>query len=245
MIWYEKEIGNVKVSYNCLLDIANIYRIKELTDKINLEELKGLLSETIKGTRQLLVRNVVPVTIADEFIKELTKEVYRINNIIIKMKLPKGIKVTEVPFNNLAEACITSNYALAGQTMDEDKLKEEFNLFKLTIGTGAVFGLALKSYLDPNNVLTKGNEDKLFLNNLNTYGKWISENRSTEEYKLWERFFESLRKSPRNKKLRARVLEYYDFLHLSDVELVYTYGAEYAKELTDTYTDILIENMTK
>lgn len=245
MIWYEKEIGNMKVSYNCLLDIANIYRVKELTDKINLEELKLLLSETIKGIRQLLVRNVIPVGIADEFIRELTKEVYRINNIIVKMKLPTNIKVTEVPFNLLAEACITSNYVLAGQTIDESKLEEEFNLFQLTIGTGAVFGLALKSFLDPSNVLTKGNEDRLFLNNLNTYGKWISRNRSTEEYALWGRFFESLRKSPRNKKLRARVLEYYDFLYLSDIELVYTYGVDYAKELTDTYTDILIENMTK
>ena len=237
MIGFEKEINNVKIVYNCLLDLANVCKIEKLKDKVNIDYLQTILMETIKREKGLIKDN----GIMDNITKELTKEVLRVYNLISKIKVTG--KTREVEFEEVSKNFILSSAVTTGKELSVAELENELGTFVLMLGASPIFGVAQKSFIDPDSKLTKANEDAIFLNRIEDLGVWIKKNRNEVEYSVWQLLFKGLEVNPRNKKQKNKVLEYYDFLSLTDSDLVYKYGADYANGIMDKFTNILLEKM--
>lgn len=237
MIGFEKEINNVKIVYNCLLDLANVCKIEKLKDKVNINYLQTILMETIKREKGLVKNN----EIMDNITKELTKEVLRVYNLISKIKVAE--KTKEVEFLEVSNNFMLSSAITNGKELSADELENELGTFVLMIGASPIFGIAQKSFIDPDSRLTKANEDAIFLSKIKDLGNWIKKNRNEVEYSIWQMLYKGLEGNPRNKKQKNKVLEYYDFLSLTDSDLVYKYGADYANSITDKFTNILLEKM--
>lgn len=226
MFDFEKTINNKKVAYNFTLDLANTLTLNDLYDKINLDE-------TMEIVKQAKVDKCVD---DPSIILELRKELGNCLRVCSRL----SNKRKTVTLKDLAIEGIQGHYALHGLELNDDVINRELEDLKLRFNSSATQGINKNSLLDIDGSIKKKYQDKKLIDEVSKLGEYVKKNCQEYEIALWNTIYEQFEKNPRNKKNRVAVREYYDFLTLSDYDLVTKYGSSKANEIIDTYSTRLL-----
>lgn len=219
------------VSYNCLLDIGNTFGVLDFGEKIDIEELCSVLRDAVSAYK------VNPLM---EY-KKICNNVYGIYNVCIKLK--NNNKNTKYTFSSIANEIINNQLTLRGIEISPDVTSKEMEELQLRFGGNPLVGLNKKSFLDATGKLREKFLTNKLLNSFIDAGDWISKNRAEDEYKLWCNLYKAFEKSKHNKKQANKLYEYYDFLKLSDTEILAKYGSDYGKSIIEKYNEDLFNLM--
>lgn len=220
-------VNGVKISYNLMIDLGNILVIEDLAEKVDLEVIEDLLKST------KVLDTIKDITIRNEFKKEIASDLRLCRKLKSRRK--------QISFKDLAIECIHSNYALNGKDLTADAINQELNDLKLRLGGSAVTGISKSSLIDLDGEIRKANADKKLIIGVELLGNWVIRNCQEYEIELWNTLFKDFTKNPRNKNNRKLIKEYYDFLRLTDYDLVNEYGQVTANEIRDKFSTRLLK----